>query len=408
MAELNRIIELVNAWLTEVSASAESALALLRSRISSETVIYAIMALCGGLIVLIALLSRDRVSLNGERAQLEGVREPGLLEKLQTRLYQSGIRVRVTEFIAVSIALGAGIGTPFFLLGFSMMGTMLFAAGPLLYYQYLMSQRTKALKVFREELPIAILDTRDHLVARQNDLYAAMMTMSQIGPPSLRPDFERAVRLMSGVSDTAEIALREVARSRDEPFFWQFFDTLANHRKGGDTAEVLTRVAHAQKAHNRLQSKTRARQSGLRIVGIAYMIAPPAMAVFMAAGGGVNAAEFYQTSTGQLIQLGAVISGVLSYWMSQKIGRRGLHMDESRGARLDTTHIPTYMELDEFGMPGRADDTPVVFAFADATAHVQPVAMTEMSVSSNTMPDAPDSLEDELRRFAGFQLEAQS
>jgi Flp pilus assembly protein TadB len=329
-----------------------------RARVGIETATTAVIAAGGMLILLLGLFSTKRVNLLGEAAHLEGVREPGPLERLQTQLYQSGIRIKVHEFLAVGVMLGAALGGLFILLGFVSIGVAFGLSGPFIYYQYLMGRRIKEMRLFRDELPIAILDTRDHLTMRANDLRGAMLEMAERGPKSLRIDFDYAFRLMSSGADSEPLALREVSRKREEPFFRQFFDALANHHKGGDTAAVLTRIAQGQKTHNRLQAKTRAKQSGLRLVGMLYLVAPPLFAVFMALSGGPEAAAFYASLDGQLVQLVAVLSGILSYWLSGKIAMRGLYMDEVTRVRLDTEQVPAYVTSDEFG--GALADEPFV------------------------------------------------
>ena len=355
---MDDILNTITRWIEWLQNRVAPTVVWLRASVGIETVIFGVVAAGGMLITLIGLLSVRRVNLLGEAAHLEGIHEPGALDRLQTRLYQSGLRIKVREFLAVGIMLGLALGGLFIVLGFVSIGLVFCLSGPFLYYQILMNRRGKELRSFREEMPIAILDTRDYLVMKANDLRGAMLEMSERGPKNLRIDFDYAFRLMGGGAETEPIALREVARSREEPFFRQFFNALAEHHKGGDTAAVLTRVAQGQKTHNRLQAKTRAKQAGLRMVGLIYMFAPPLFAVFMAYAGGLGAREFYATPTGQLVQLFAVLAGIVSYEVSGRIARRGLYLDEVTSVRLETEHVPALVASDEFGL--MPEDEPVV------------------------------------------------
>ncbi|NJM39296.1 MAG: hypothetical protein HC853_00285 [Anaerolineae bacterium] len=368
------ILNLLDQWWQRLQDLVLPALYWMRARIGVETATTAVIAAGGMLILLIGLFSTKRVNLHGEAAHLEGVHEPGMLERLQTKLYQSGIRIKVREFLAVGIMLGVALGGLFIVLGFVSIGVAFGLSGPFLYYQFLMGRRIKELRVFRDELPMAILDTRDHLTMRANDVRGAMLAMSERGPGSLRIDFDYAYRLMSGGAGSEPLALREVSRKREEPFFRQFFDALANHHKGGDTAAVLTRIAQGQKTHNRLQAKTRAKQSGLRLVGTLYLIAPPLFAVFMALSGGPESVAFYASLDGQLVQLLAVLSGIVSYWLSHKIAMRGLYMDEVTRVRLDTEQVPAYVASDEFGESQFSE--PMVLSDPVAEAHSALAAAT--------------------------------
>ncbi len=345
---LEQLRQVIADWITPF-------LMWIHGRIDLVTVVCAVAAAGGTLITLIGIFSVRRASLSGEMARLEGVHEMGPIERLQTRLYQSGLRVRVHELLGLGILLGGLLSAPFFVLQFTSIGLMFLIAGPFIYYQYLMNRRAGELRTFREELPIAILDTRDHLTAKANNLKASVLEMAECGPKSLRPEFERAYRMMD-LADNEPMALRTVGNSRPEPFFRQFLDCLANHHKGGDTCAILTRIAQGQRSHNRLQSRARSRQAGARIVGLVYMLGPAAMALFMGLVGGLNSREFYQTPIGQLVQILAVLSGLASYWASSRIARRGLYMDEVAGARMPTGDVPALVAADEFGGTATQED----------------------------------------------------
>jgi Flp pilus assembly protein TadB len=378
---MDDIFNAMTRWVEWLQGKVVPAMVWLRASVGIETVIFGVVAAGGMLITLIGLLSVRRVNLLGEAAHLEGIREPGALDRLQTRLYQSGLRIKVREFLVVGVMIGLALGGLFIVLGFISIGVVFCLSGPFLYYQMLMNRRAKELRNFREEMPIAILDTRDYLVMKANDLRGAMLEMSERGPKSLRIDFDYAFRLMGGGAETEPIALREVARSREEPFFRQFFNALAEHHKGGDTAAVLTRVAQGQKTHNRLQAKTRAKQAGLRMVGLIYMFAPPLFAVFMSFAGGIGAREFYATPTGQLVQLFSVLAGVVSYEVSGRIARRGLYLDEVTSVRLETEHVPALVASDEFGlMPA---EEPFVVEAGDMPPSPTPATTNSIPVYTN-------------------------
>jgi Flp pilus assembly protein TadB len=383
-------------WLRNLSQQMASLAIWVRDRISTETMVFAVVAAGGALIAFIGLTSYRRVLLIGEMAMLEGVQHLSLLERLQIKLYQSGLRIRVAEFLAVGFLIGGVIGGMFILLGFVSLGLLFIGAGPVIYYQHLMSRRIKEVQRFRDELPMAILDTRDHLQAK-NDLHGVLTEMAYSGPETVRLYFEQAVSLVTATNNLSQ-ALREVARSRQEPFFRQFFDCLANHHKGGaTTAEVLTRIARGQKTQTRLQSKTRARQSGIRVVGAAYMVAPGAMALFMRFFGGEITASFYATPLGQVVQILAALTGVFSYWLGNRIARRGLYVDEVSAARIDTAKVAALIADDEFG---EGEHEAIADADGDEYApppttpiNMQPIAVAENSPAAAAVAIA-DAVED--------------
>ena len=328
-----------------------SVLLTVQERIGLSSVVFAVMAAGGALLVYLGLTSIQRVSLARERGRIEGMTELSSFERLQFKLNQSGLRIRVREFLALGLLVGAAPGALFLLLGFFTIGALFFVSGPFLFYQYLMNRRAKELRAFREELPSAILDCRD-LLATESDLRVVFQELVHSGPHALRTEFERALAQMTamGVEGSLASVLREIGSSRPEPFFRQFFYALANSTtQGTDTREVLKRIAHGQKVQTRLQSKTRAKQAGLRIVALIYLFAPAGAALWTSLLSADFTGNFYQTLTGQLVQVIAVALGLLSYWGSMKIARRGLYIDEMVGAHVDAAAFPPYLVKDEMG-----------------------------------------------------------
>jgi hypothetical protein len=85
-------------------------LALMRARISPVTAIAAVMAAGGIVVMLVGLLSVRRISLDEEAARISGIRAPSRLDQLQMRLYQSGLRIRVAEFLLIGCCVGVLLG----------------------------------------------------------------------------------------------------------------------------------------------------------------------------------------------------------------------------------------------------------------------------------------------------------
>ena len=78
-----------------------------RDRVGTVTAIAAIVAAGGALIAYLGLTSVRRVMLSDEYRRITGIREPSLSERLQLRLNQSGIRLKLGEFVAVGLLVGA-------------------------------------------------------------------------------------------------------------------------------------------------------------------------------------------------------------------------------------------------------------------------------------------------------------
>ena len=308
---------------------------LLREHVSASTVVLAILAAGGALIHFIGLTSVKRVSLADEAARVAGVREPSPLDRLQTRLNQSGLHIRVLGFLAVGLLAGALAGAALFLLGFITLGLLALAGGPLAYYAFLMARRGKERRAFRDALPDAIDDCADQLETYRN-VARALQELAVKGPQPLRSTFEGVLGLtQAGVP--VQRALREAAASCEEVFLRQFLDALANaEAKGGDVKTVLERLAKAQRAQSRMQRRIAAAQAGGRLVGAVYGIAPAAFLVFMRLFGGETYGTFYPSALGQAVQALVVLSGALTWWATRKIALRGIYLDEQVGARLET------------------------------------------------------------------------
>ncbi|MGQ9889791.1 MAG: type II secretion system F family protein [Aggregatilineales bacterium] len=306
----------------------EEIVLFLRERLNAEIITPAVVAAAGALILWIGLTSVKRVSLAEEAARITGVREPGFFERLQTRIDQSGLSIRWWELLLVGLAIGAAPGALLLLLGFFSAGVLVTLAGPLAYYLWLMNRRDRRLRAFREALPDAIDDISDH-IATYGSIDRALREMVEKGPLELRPEFERVIRATMGGAPLAA-ALRQASRARPEIFYRQFFDALANaETKGGNVRAVLDRIAKAQRAQTALQRKINAQQASGRLIGALYGVAPTVILVFMRLAGGEGYNEFYTTLIGQIVQVFVVLSGAVTWWLTGRIARRGIYVEEN-------------------------------------------------------------------------------
>ncbi len=266
--------------LDELLRSISETLLVFRARLSPVTVIAAVVAAAGMTVALVGLMSVRRVSLDDEATRISGVRALSKLEQLQMRLIQSGLRIRVHEFLLIGALVGMASCGALALFGFGLASIAAIPAGPLLYYRYLMARRESELRRFRSELPDAIHDFLQYFAIKRS-IAGTVEVLAEKGPPSLRPEFAQANSLIKRMQPV-EAALEAVAQSRSEAFFRQFFDALAQHdQQGGDLRTVLLRIARAQRSQLRLHSRIAAQQSGARLVGAIYGVAPMVFLLFV-------------------------------------------------------------------------------------------------------------------------------
>jgi Flp pilus assembly protein TadB len=224
-----------------------------------------------------------------------------------------------------------GLGLLLILLGFFATGIMLMPAGPLIYYRYLMHHRSVAQRRFREQLPDAIHDFLQYFAIKKNIAFTVEALASK-GPLALRPEFAQADSLIKRMYPV-EASLEHVGQSRSEAFFRQFMDALAQHdQQGGDLKAVLLRIARAQRSQLRLHSRIAAQQSGARMVGLIYAIAPLAFLLFVRVVGGTGYTAFYATPLGQMAQVVILASGLASWWLTNRIAQRGLYLNDDPAA----------------------------------------------------------------------------
>jgi Flp pilus assembly protein TadB len=308
---------------------------LLREHVSESTLVFAVMAAAGALIAFFGLTSIRRVSLEEEAARVRGIHQPSVMDRLQARLDQAGIELRVTEFLTVAGLLGLVGFAMGVLLGLYALAMVCLVVGPLLYYQFLMSRRERTMRAFREQLADAVDDYAEFYRIAEGANDSAFLRLTEHAPPLLKPAFERIVSLLNN-RIRLDAALQMAAQSRSEPFFRQFLDAVAtNYSTGGDLAPVLARISQAQRAQLALQNQIRAQQSGGRLVALVYGVAPVGFLVFIRLFGGDLFSSFYTTGGGQLLQIVAVLSGGLAYWAARRVARRGIYVDEFAGSRLD-------------------------------------------------------------------------
>ena len=303
----------------------------LRDRISPLTAIAAIVAAGGMTIMLIGFVSVQRVNLDGEAERISGVTRPSRLDQLQMRLIQSGLRIKLGEFLLIGLLIGILLGAVLMLSGFVVIGLVAIPSGPVLYYRFLMDRRNLRLKAFRDQLPDAILDFIQYLAVKK-DLVETIKEMMAKGPEALRPEFGLVNSLVQR-KVSVDAALEAVGQARPEAFFRQFMDALAQHHlNGGNLKVVLERIARGQRAQQRLQDRIVSQQAGARFVGVIYAVAPVAFMLFVRATGGESYTAFYSTPLGRVAQVFILASGVVSWWLTNKIAHRGIYLDDNASA----------------------------------------------------------------------------
>lgn len=312
--------------------------ALLRARVSPITVIAAVLAAGGVVVMWVGLMSVRRVSLDEEATRISGIRAPSPLEQFQMRLYQSGLRIKIGEFLLVGILLGLLVGGLMAVLGFVAAGILIAPFGPLLYYRYLMHRRDIARRAFRQQLPDTIHDFLQYYALRKN-VALTVAEMANKGPMALRPEFAQADSLIRRMYPI-EAVLTSIGQARPEAFFRQFMDALAQHdQQGGNLRAVLLRIARGQRSQLRLHSRILAQQSGARMVGTIYAVAPVAFLLFVRVMGGDGYSEFFASPLGQLLQVFVLASGALSWWITHKVATRGIYLNEDPSAPMLTSEV---------------------------------------------------------------------
>ncbi len=306
-------------------------LMLIRHRISPTTAIMAVVAAGGMVIAFVGVMSVQRVSLDDEAQRISGIHAPSLVSSWQMRLYQTGLRIRLIEFVLIGVLLGGLSGLLLMLSGFVSLGALAIMAGPALYYRYLTTRRDHAMRMFREQLPDAIFDFIQSMITTRN-IAGSVQLMSQRAPLAIRAEFVQ-VHSLIGRQVPVAAALEATGQARPEVFFRQFMDALAqNVVTGGNLKPILQRIAHAQRAQLRLHDKISAQQAGAKLVGRVYAAAPLAFLVFLRVIGGESYAAFYRTLYGQLAQVAIALSGLTAWWLTNQIAGRGLYIDDQATA----------------------------------------------------------------------------
>ena len=156
-------------------------LLLLRHRISPVTASMAILAAGGVVIAFVGMMSVQRVSLDDEAQRISGLQTPSLHQRLQMRLYQTGLRMRLFEFVLIGLLCGGVSGVLLILSGFASLGGLVILAGPALYFRYLLTRRNRAMRAFREQLPDTIYDFIQSMATTRN-IAGSVQLMSGVLP----------------------------------------------------------------------------------------------------------------------------------------------------------------------------------------------------------------------------------
>lgn len=164
-----------------------------RYRVAPSTVVAAIAAASGVLIVWIALSAVRRISLQSEAERVNGLVQPSWWDAIELRFRQTGLDLNPREFVLMGVLIGAALGALLLLLGFVTAGVLMLPVGFIGYYQWLMRRRTQQINEFREQLPEAVEDVLEYMRVKSN-LPETVVRLSQEGPSALRSTFLKSIR----------------------------------------------------------------------------------------------------------------------------------------------------------------------------------------------------------------------
>lgn len=252
-----------------------------------------------------------------------------LTYKLKTLLDNAHIPLSVSDFITISLIISTIIMAISIFINMVSIGIMSYLFVPFMYYHILANRYQKIARVNRYDLSIAVDEFADAIKTLGN-IPQTIVFLTTSAPVSTRHIWQNIYyKLQSG--KTLREVLEETAAEHPRDIYWrQIFDIMAKAEEfGGNLSALLHEIAFKMREHVALLDRIDAQQSGYRTAAIAMLIAPSLFMIFSGLTFGESFREFYKTIAGQITQVIVAMSGLLAWYLINRIGQRGLLYTET-------------------------------------------------------------------------------
>lgn len=243
-------------------------------------------------------------------------------QPVQEFLHRAGLHdVTPRDFLTFSAAAGVAFGAVSqVILGWPLVSVVAGSLGAGLPYLVYASREASRRAHVQAELADAMILLRNSIRAG-GDLYGGMQALATYAPPLLRPEFGRAVQLMTHGATLRDALLAMRDRLAD-PVFDTCVATLLLNENLGSTqlTPVLSELAEAVREELRVQADLHSRRT--HVVWSARAIAAlPLVALAAVRVESPHYLDVFNTTGGQIVLAGCVVSLLIGYVGMRWAGR---------------------------------------------------------------------------------------
>jgi tight adherence protein B len=209
----------------------------------------------------------EMMSAHIERA----IASRGFAKTMQLELSRANLKLTVTEFLAIQLALVAGLGFLAFLIsGFAPAAVLFAVVGYFLPRIWVKRRQSGRLKAFNNQLADTITLMGNSLRSGLS-LVQAMDLISKEGSPPMSEEFSRVSREIGLGNSPTDSLTRLVERMRSEDLDLMVTAILVQHEVGGNLAKILDTISSTIRERVKLKGEIRTITAQQRMAG--YMLA---------------------------------------------------------------------------------------------------------------------------------------
>jgi len=244
----------------------------------------------------------------------------GIADKLFIELLRAGIKLRPSEFIAITAGLSLALALLSFLVSSrtitAVLAMLVGVAVPIIYMKALQAQRLAA---FNRQLPDALSMISSAIRTGFAFPRGVQMVAEQM-PAPIAEEFQRFINETSiGLAADAAFA-RMTSRVRSYDLELVVTAVLIHQQIGGNLAEILDNIAETIRERVRIEGELAALTADGRLSGIALVLLPLVLAAAIALTNPGYLSPLIVEPLGKLLVLGAVCMQVIGgFWIMRML-----------------------------------------------------------------------------------------
>ena len=243
-----------------------------------------------------------------------------LVDRIALGLAQADIRLRVSEYLLIRVALGIGLGALVFVISrFWPVAVVVAVIGYLMPRLYVARRATKRVEKFVDQLPDALSLMSNSLRSGFGLLQVIQDLSRELAAP-ISDELAAVAHEMSlgGDLEAALTHLQTRVRSYDLDLIVTAM--LVQRRVGGNLSEVLDSIAHTIRERVRILGEVRALTAEVRLSGNILTLLPLVTGLAISILSPTYLVPLIETTPGRIMAIVGSIVMLVSFWMLRRLG----------------------------------------------------------------------------------------